>query len=291
MIKNAVLLLLALTACSSEPKVEKPAWLSQPTRIVDNGYIVYVGSAEDPSPERAQFKAEGIALEDLANECSFVPKGARIEDRYSEKEKYFNKAYVKIGLEFTECEKAKHANDPAAIKDIANTSFTEQIRRYQDLSETGDMPDPAQYTALQAPTQVEPMPASAGMSETTHFYVVRQYVAYQKETVILSPPTMYAANSPETAKFNSAVQPAVAQVQTYQAKNPVLETKPEAWSHIADRPKLTRPGVLKASAPATRTPYKSVSSQKKSSGGDGSGGGGKHSGRKKRRKHHSSSGG
>lgn len=278
--KSFLLLLPLIGACASEPKSEKPAWITQPTRIVDNGYIVYVGSAEDVSPERAQFKAEGIALEDLANECSFVPKGARIEDRFAEKEKHFNKAYVKIGLEFTECEKAKHANDPVAIKEIANTSFTEQIRRYQDLSETGDMPDPAQYAALDVPQELPPVPSSAGLTETTHFYVIRQYVAYQKETVILSPPTMYAANSPETQKFNTALQPALAQVASYQTKNPTLETKPEAWSHLADRPKIERPAVLKASRPEVRHPYKVANPPKKMKAPHSEKG---HSGKKKKR--------
>ncbi|MBS1969728.1 MAG: hypothetical protein JSU04_05450 [Bdellovibrionales bacterium] len=285
--KKMILFLGLLGACASQPKVEKPVWLTQPTRIVDNGYIVYVGSAEDGNAERAQFKAEGLALEDLANECSFIPKGARIEDRYSEKDKYFTKAYVKIGLEFAECEKAKHANDPATIREIANTSFTEQIRRYQDLSETGDMPDPAQYAALEVPPNVEPMPSSAGMSESTHFYVVRQYVAYQKETVILSPPTMYAANSPEAQHWSAAIQPAVTQVQTYQSKNPVLETKPEAWSHLADHPKLPRPETLMASRPAPRAVYKPVKTPKGAhvtSGVHHDSGGGK----KKKRKKHSS---
>ena len=52
----------------------KPAWVTQPTRTVDNGYIVYVGSAEDTGADRAQLKAESAAVEDLANECSLYPK-------------------------------------------------------------------------------------------------------------------------------------------------------------------------------------------------------------------------
>jgi len=246
----------ALAACSSEPKIQKPSWLSQPTRVVDNGYIVYISSAEDAHAEQAQFKAEGQALEDLANECSFVPKGARIEDRYNEKEKYYTKSYVKIGLEFTECEKAKHSNDPVAIKELASSGFTAQIRRYQDLIENGEAPEASHYAALEVPKELPPTPPSTGMSESTHFYVVRQYIAYQKETVILSPTTSYTANSPESQRFVAAVQPAVTQVETYQSKNPELQKQPLAWSKIPDRPVLARPDVLKASAPVVHNTYK-----------------------------------
>jgi hypothetical protein len=248
-----------LMACSSQPKTERPAWISQPTRIVDNGYIVYVGTAEDTHPEQAQFKAEGLALEDLANECSFAPKGTRIEDRYTEKEKYYTKSYVKIGLEFTECEKAKHTNDPSTIKELASSGFTEQIRRYQDLIENGEAPETSQYAALEVPKELPPVPASAGMTETTHFYVVRQYVAYQKEIVILSPPSTYAVNSEESHRFTTALQPAIAQVETYQTQNPALVKEPMAWSKLPDRPKIARPEILRASAPTPHNSYKPVS--------------------------------
>jgi hypothetical protein len=233
-----------LFACSSTPKVERPAWLNEPTRVVDNGYIVYVGTAEDLQPEKAQFKAEGIALEDLANECSFIPKGARIEDRFQEKNDKLTKSYVKLGLEFTECEKAKHTTDPVAIKEIANVAFAEQMRKFQDLSETGEVPDKSQYAALEVPKEWTPAPARAGMSEDVHFYAVRQYVAYQKEVVILSPPMAYAPNSVETQRYTAAVQPAVAQVETYQAKNPELAKNPLPISKLPNRMALARPAVL-----------------------------------------------
>jgi hypothetical protein len=95
---------ILLTACSSAPKA--PEWTQHPTREVDGGYIVYIGVGEASNPERAQFKAEGQALEDLANECTMIPKGTRIEDRFVEKNDHFSKAYVKLALEFQECEQA-----------------------------------------------------------------------------------------------------------------------------------------------------------------------------------------
>jgi hypothetical protein len=265
---SLVFCFFVLAGCSSAPKVEKPAWISEPTRIVDNGYIVYVGTAEDMNPEKAQFRAEGIALEDLANECSFIPKGTRIEDRYRESEKSFTKAYVKIGLEFTACEKAKQSSDPTAIKEIANVAFTEQVRKYQDFSETGTVPDSSDYAELEVPKDLPPVPArTASMNGDTHFYVVRQYVAYQKEVVILSPPTAYAANSVESQHFISAIQPASAQIATYQQANPDLVKKPEAWSKVPNRGLISRPGSLAAPKMMKAAPargYKEVPTSKRS---------------------------
>src|SRR6202042_1536036 len=111
----------------------------QPTRTVDNGYIVYVGAVEDISSERAQFKAEGLALEDLANECSMIPKGTRIEDRYMAKGDHDSTAYVKLALEFQECDQARHAVNPDDIRKVANVAFTDQLKKYQDLEATGEM--------------------------------------------------------------------------------------------------------------------------------------------------------
>src|SRR6185312_16331964 len=121
---------LLLTSCSSEQKPTAPPWTHGATRVVDNGYIVYVGVGHAPDPDRAQFKAEGQALEDLANECSMIPKGTRFEDRYSEKEEYETTAYVKVALEFQECDTAQRSLDPSEIRKLANVNFTEELKKY-----------------------------------------------------------------------------------------------------------------------------------------------------------------
>ncbi|MBC7371926.1 MAG: hypothetical protein H7326_10195 [Bdellovibrionaceae bacterium] len=251
--------LFLIVGCSSQPKSNRPSWLTEPTRTVDNGYIVYVGTAEDLNPDTAQFKAEGLALEDLANECSFVPKGARIEDRFRETEKSMTKSYVKLGLEFTACEKAKNATTPEQIKEFANNSFTEQIRRFQDLTETGSIPESSQYAEMDVPKDFSPAPAKAtGMTDTVHFYAVRQYVAYQKEVVILAPPAAYAANSPESQRFVAAVQPATTQIATYQSQNPELLKAPAPWSKVPHPVPMSRPAALAPKAmPAVQKPQRS----------------------------------
>ncbi len=258
-IKSLPFLFLFLGACSSTPIQTGPEWAHGSTRLVDHGYIVYVGTGSAPTLEKAQFKAEGIALEDLANECSMVPKGTRIEDRYTEKNKYETVAYVRIALEFKDCEEGKKAMEPADIKRVANVAFTQQLRGYQDLIETGEMADRTEYTDVMPPAEISPAPArDEHWSESTHFYVTRQYVAYQKEIVVLSPPTAYPPGSLQAKQFVSTVQPNVAQLETQQVAHPEFKTQPQAWSKLADRPKIDRPASLTKGS--GKVAYKSVPS-------------------------------
>ena len=234
-----------LMACSSDPKVNEPEWTHAPTRNVDNGYIVYVGTAEDMKQETAQFKAEGMALEDLANECSFIPKGTRLENRFSEKPKYATTAFVQVAVEFQDCEKAKHAIEPSEIKSVANASFTQQLRRYQDLTETGVLTEASDAGQVEPLQEIPPAPEASGYrNESVHFYAVRQYVAYQKEVVILSPPAAYPPAAPQTTAFVEAMRPASTQLQTFEAQNPSLKTQGQAWSKLQDKPNISRPGAL-----------------------------------------------
>src|SRR5947209_3047805 len=72
-----------------------PGWVHQAARTVEGGYIVYLGEVEDQAPERARFKAEAAAIQDLANECSFAPKGARVEDHFDQPTGVIHHAYAK----------------------------------------------------------------------------------------------------------------------------------------------------------------------------------------------------
>jgi hypothetical protein len=279
-----ILPLIFLLGCHSEPKRTGPDWVYEPTRIVDNGYIVYVGKGQFSYEDRAQFKAEGLALEDLANECSLIPKGTRIEDRYSEQLEKETVTYVKIGVEFQECIDAQKTVDPIAIKKIASVNFAEQLKKYQDLEETGEMPEKTEGYEVLPMADVPPAPAqNPNWSSSVHFYAVRQYVAYQKEVVILSPPTAYAPQSVETQHFVSAVQPATNQLQVMEQKDPSLKSQPKTWSQIQDRPKVQRPQNLVQKAPSKKwtTPYRPSREQKPMSVNKHSRKGGKRKGQRR----------
>jgi len=237
-----------------------PAWIHQPTRSVDNGYIVYVEHADGPNLEKAQFKAEGMALEDIANECSIIPKGTRVEDRYSEKKSAESQgwagfdAYAKIALEFQTCDEGSKAVEPEQIRKLASTPFTEELQRFQQFDETGEIPSQAETASIEPPEQIAPAPVASSTGGSGQFYVFRQYVAYQKQIVVLSPPTAYAPGSPQAAQFASTVTPAVHQVQTMAIANPTYRTNPTPWSKIPDRPTSMRPTALRSSPSQAQAP-------------------------------------
>ncbi|HWU44166.1 MAG TPA: hypothetical protein VN132_12030 [Bdellovibrio sp.] len=243
---------LCLVECSSTPVKQGPSWIHEPTRIVDNGYIVYVESAVAKDNDKATFKAEGLALSDLANECSFIPKGTRIEDRYfldenSSGENKEKVAYVKLAVEFQECDLAQKTIQPDEIKKIASTSFTQQLKRYQDYEETGEVPSRSEVAQLEPLQEIPPAPAQQpSWNSDIHYYAVRQYVVYQKEVVVLSPPTAYAPASPESQTFVRGISPAVTQVNTAQAQNANLKTNPTPWSRLANQPRVERPHILRS---------------------------------------------
>lgn len=242
------LFVFILAGCASkDPSSDLPAWAKQPSRVVDNGYIVYIGTATDRSPEQAQFKAEGIALEDLANECSVVPQGSRIEDRFINHGAKDQTAYVKLGVEFTACEEAKKALDPESVRRTASVAFTQQLKRYQDFAETGEVVaqnEAAEVEVTDGAVADSPPERRRGDSDSVHFYVTRQYIAYQKEIVVLAPRTAYAPSSPEAQHFAATVVPSTQQVQTLAQANPQLVKNPAPWSQVLDRPHVSRPAAL-----------------------------------------------
>ena len=240
--------------CASAPKSTAPDWIRQASRTVDNGYIVYVGTGQSRDVTNAQFKAEGMALEDLENECSFLPKGTRVEDRFVEKDKDQNVAYVKVAVEFQECAEAQKTLEPSDIKRLANVPFTEQLKRYQDLEETGVAPAKGAVIANNEEGEIPPPPASnPGWNESTHFIVMRQYVAYQKQYVVLSAPTAYPPGSPQSTHFVSTLLPAATQVQQTAIANPTLAKNPVSWSRLRDRPRISRPQPVSRSAVEPRS--------------------------------------
>lgn len=86
----------------------------------------------------------------------------------------------------------------------------------------------------------EPPPAVGGGS--TQFFVARQYVAYQKEVVILSPPAVYAPNTPATNGYMAAVQPTAQQIAATEHVNPAWRN--QAFSSLPQRPVMKKPAAL-----------------------------------------------
>jgi hypothetical protein len=236
-----LLISMYIASCSSAPQTPPaPAWISQPARTVDQGYIVYVASSEDRSAEQARFKAESQAYQDLANECSFPPKGARTEDRYVKQvgTTQTQQAFVKVAVDFQTCEEAKQAIQPDEIRKLANVAMTDQIKAYQvkyeappEGSEDENENEEAGVSdETQAVLNARQAPPPIYVSSPVQFYVARQQVFYYKQDVILSPPAAYPPNSPQTTQFVNQVQAPVMRVQQYEAANPALRTSSQTWS-------------------------------------------------------------
>jgi hypothetical protein len=236
-------LVISILNCSSDPPArEKPDWISQPTRVVDNGYIVYIGSGEEVSADQAELAAEGMAIQDLANECAFIPKGTRVEDRFSEKQKNTYKAYAKVAIEIQICDQAQKTVNPADIKNLASLPFTEELKRFQDNIQNNS--DEVVDSGVEAPQVAQGGSSggsSGGIQSGVHFFVVRQYVAYQNQVVILSPPTYYAPGSPEAVTYANRVVPVRENLQTYAQQNPAIAKSPQTWSSVAPQARAQHP--------------------------------------------------
>jgi hypothetical protein len=232
---------LYIASCSSAPQTAPaPAWVSQPARTVDQGYIVYVASSEDRSAEQARFKAESQAYQDLANECSFPPKGARTEDRFARQveSSRTQQVFVKVAIDFQTCEEAKQAIQPDDIRKLANVAMTDQIKAYQakyeNAPEGSDDEDENEQAGVSQDTQAvlnaRQAPPPTYVSSPVQFYVARQQVFYYKEDVILSPPSAYPPNSAQTTQFVNHVQAPVSRIQQYEVANPAVKNSPQTWS-------------------------------------------------------------
>ncbi len=234
--------------CSSGPEPAAdvaPAWVHQPSRTVDNGYIIYIGTGEDRTPERARLLAEGQALSDLANECSFAPKGARTEDRYDHVSGILHQSYVKVAVDFQSCEEAKGQIQPEEIRKLASVPMTEEIERYHDLVEDEDDLNRDEEAGLSPEAQAElAKTGPPGQYSTSgvapvrwvvvqnepSFLIYRQQIAYQKQTVILAPPTQFAPQSPQSQAFAAQMAGPTAQVQSFETAHPIMRTSSTTYS-------------------------------------------------------------
>jgi hypothetical protein len=243
-------------------KGEPPAWTLQPTRTVDSGYVVYVGRGEDAASERAAFKAEGQALGDLANECSFAPKGTRVEDRFETRVEDRTQAWTKIAVTFEECEGARMASDPDAIRRLANPSMTQQIVDYQKL--LAHSPE-ANATASSEPSgyveyhpEGEATPVIPPIADRETWILAREQIAEAKQAVILSTPEEYAPGSEERDRFERDLMPARERIVTYEKTDPQVRDSRETWSRLPAQPRtlpaLALPYFRPPPAPPTPVP-------------------------------------
>jgi hypothetical protein len=231
---------------------DAPAWIQDPTRTVDAGYLVYIGTSEDSLTDTARFKSEAAALEDLANECTFLPKGTRIEDHFQVAGANGFHAYSKVSLTLEECEQAQNTTDPDQIRALANTEMTETLKRYHDLIDNPTSLTPANAAtdvelgdALSQTTYTPPQPwgtsaphwkGTVVINSPWQYFVVRQQIAYWKTVVVLSSPGLYAPGTELRSGFEVGLQRVNAQRVSYEHVNPSVRSTSSAWSNVRANP-------------------------------------------------------
>ncbi|MDE1976652.1 MAG: hypothetical protein KGI84_05270 [Elusimicrobia bacterium] len=250
-------LLAAFGGCASVPRL--PAWTQEPARLVDNGYIVYLGEAQEFNPNQAQFAAEGMAIQDLANECSFVPKRARVENHYVADANGSFEGYATVAINYDACVQAQNAVDPAQIKALASAPFMEELKRYQDF--IGSSPQLTSFASAQNPeasasASAAPAPAPPPVTDDVNFFFARQYVAYQKQIVILSPTYVYAPGSVAAKTYINNVTAVARPMRAYYVQHPQLRTTRTTWSTIEPRVRQRYPRAFKRPIHRVRRPFR-----------------------------------
>src|SRR5581483_11477768 len=101
------------------PAPARPAWASGPARTEADGKIYFTGIGEDRALPNAKAKAEAFAFQDLADECSFVPKGTSAETGPVDEIGIIERAYARVWIDQATCAKARDAKSAAAIQALA----------------------------------------------------------------------------------------------------------------------------------------------------------------------------
>lgn len=238
---------LLMTACASLPfnSSGRPDWAQSPARIVDAGAILHTGHGLNANEALATEAAQGQALQDIANECSFVPSSAHVRDRAITQTQTGHEAWVRIAVDFDSCERAKKATDPEEIRRLAHKEFTEEVRRYQEAQAGHELLSSLAATTGDEQVENPVAPPPAPIRDEIHFFAVRQQVVYAKQDVILSKAaTAKAAESPALGnRMPDAVKTRVSNLTTYEEAHPEFKRSPRSWSNFGREAVLHSPWV------------------------------------------------
>lgn len=215
----ALLLSFVLSACqSSNPPVEETHHdlLTAPRRAIEGNLLVFTAIGDDRFSERARFLAENAAFEDIANECSLIPNGAKLEGVQERADTTESRVfYARAVVDKAACDSAKSAWKPELVRQIADASLTEQMKKYQDI--VGEVNDPA--LPIQAAFLKKPIRDEAALM------ALRQQIVYQKQKMVASPD---ATVSGHLGAFMSIVA-------GFEKANPKLNNSKISWSYIQRR--------------------------------------------------------
>lgn len=249
---SLMFLVLLLSSCSSAPSASTssggttaaPAWASLPARNLDGDRLSFLGTGEDRDQANARTKAEAMALQDLANECSLVPNSTEVrKERYEETVGILYRDFAQVSVSLADCQKARNALSVSQIKDRASPGLSAAVDHYQT---TYDAPEPM---------ELKPLVAGRAITDDTDLFVARQQLALAKQRAVLTSAT--------ASEFSA--MPKVSQaIAGYEEARPLIERgnqafstdRPNAMNHQASavRDSIADRAKLQQKYPATPTP-------------------------------------
>ncbi len=202
-------------------------WVLQPARSIEQQNLIFVSSAEAASKATAEFTAVSKALEDLANECSYVPKGTHLEDLVESQQADKVVVAVKLVVPLKICDQAKKDLLPEDLQRNANRGYAEQIQKYRLEKFTGFSQNHGKLS-VESDQSPETVKESQIIHDDNEFFEMRQKTALLKESIILS-------KKFETQTWQEILQILSEQfsaTQTYELANPALKSSSLTWSKV-----------------------------------------------------------
>lgn len=196
-----ILFLTACAACFSGCSGNPPAtglmpyWIRQNGRSLEGQRIVFVESDDHLDRQKAQFLAEAQALADLANECSFVPKGAKIDGRFENSVAKIHQYFVKVSVDQAVCQAARQAQTQASIEALADSELDQVLRKFHSQHPQPDL-SPANDEAR-----------LAGLPDGAAYFIKREKIAQIKLAILRrsSSGAKETPNAPEQASLNQEI--------------------------------------------------------------------------------------
>jgi hypothetical protein len=114
--------------CLNQKDEMKQYWARADGRTQSGGWLFFTGKAAASTPAKAYFKAEGMALTRLVQECRLIHLKTRIIERCDEKVGSSYLAYVRANVTVKDCEKSQQET----AKGQVNDKFTKIYNEYDN---------------------------------------------------------------------------------------------------------------------------------------------------------------
>ncbi len=224
----------SLCSCSSLG-IGNRTWTEQAGRNYENQNLVIVGSAISSDESTAKFKAEAQALEDLANECSLIPRGTHLEDQFMKRVENQSQFFVKVVIDLKLCEEAQKSVKASEIEKLANLGYTEQVLKSQIQSEKEMNFKVAPPGADKKIEMILNAEQPSVIRDDSDFFMARQQIAFLKQASLFANRGIFPKKLVNSDKVYSVLNQKIQAVQEYEKLNPALKSSGITWTTIKER--------------------------------------------------------